>query len=180
MSDRVVCRPGGRSARIQASVYQAVGDLLHEVERTELTVPMIAARAGVTPSTLYRRWGDLTHLLADVSAQRMQPDQILPDSGDWRADLRAWTEQYAEEMSSMLGRQMLRDVISASVETGIANTCRVYVVQQIASICERGEDAPAAEQMIEQVVSPILYRILFDDRPADREFCGRLLERVLG
>ncbi|SRR5579859_630176 len=179
MSDRVVCRPGGRSARIQASVHQAVEDLLREVGRAELTVPMVAARAGVTPSTLYRRWGDLTHLLADVSAQRLQPDQALPDSGDWRADLRAWTEQYADEMSSKLGRQMLRDVISASVETGIANNCRAFVVQQIASICARGGDTLDAESVIEQVVSPILYRILFDDRPADRAFCGRLLDRVL-
>jgi len=33
--------------------------------------------------------------------------------------------------------------------------------------------------VLEQVVSPILYRILFDDRPADRDFCARLLDRVL-
>lgn len=175
MSDRVVCRPGGRSARIQTSVHQAVQDLVQEVGRAELTVPMIAARAGVTPSTLYRRWGDLTNLLADVSAQRLQPDQAPPDTGDWRADLRAWTEQYAEEMSSLPGRQMLRDVVS----TNAASSCRLYVKQQIATICERGEGAPDAEQVIEQVVSPILYRILFDDRPADRDFCARLLDRVV-
>jgi AcrR family transcriptional regulator len=140
---------------------------------------MIAARAKVTPSTLYRRWGDLTNLLADVSAQRLQPDQMPADSGDWQADLRAWTEQYADEMSSPLGRHMLRDVISATVESGIANNCRQYVTQQIAIICERGKDAPDAELVLEQVISPILYRILFDDRPADREFCAKLLERVL-
>ena len=179
MSDRVVCRPGGRSARIQASVHQAVQDLAQEVGRAELTVPMIAARAGVTPSTLYRRWGDLTNLLADVSAQRLRPDQTPPDSGDWRADLRAWTEQYADEMSSLPARQMLRDVISATVESGIATSCRQYVTQQIAAICERGEGAPDAEEVIELVVSPILYRILFDNLPADRDFCARLLNRVM-
>jgi len=179
MSDRVVCRPGGRSARIQASVHQAVLDLLREVARADLTVPMIAARAGVTPSTLYRRWGDLTTILADVAEHRLRPDQMPAGSGDWRADLQAWTEQYADEMSSLLGRQMLRDIVSASVESGIATSCRAYVTQQIQSICDRGgEAAPEPEQVIELVVSPILYRILFDDRPADREFCVKLLGRV--
>ncbi len=183
MSDRVICRPGGRSARIQSSVHQAVEDLLGEVGRADLTVPMIAARAGVTPSTLYRRWGDLTDLLADVAERRLRPDQTPADSGDWRADLRAWTEQYAEEMSSLPGRQMLRDVVSASVESGIATHCRQYVAQQIQSLCDRGtargEPPLDAELVMEQVVSPILYRILFDDRPADRDFCDKLLARVM-
>jgi len=179
MSDRVTCRPGGRSARIQASVHGAVNDLLQEVDRTDLTVPMIAARAGVTPSTLYRRWGDLKDLLADVAGHRMRADQAPPDTGDWRADLRAWTENYAEEMSSLPGRQMLRDVVSSSVESGVANKCCQYASQQIQLIVERGEQAPAIDRVIELVVAPLLYRILFDDRPVDQAYCAELLGRVL-
>ena len=52
-------RPGGRSARVQATVHQAVQLLLARMPREALTFPLIAAEAGVTPSTLYRRWGDL-------------------------------------------------------------------------------------------------------------------------
>ena len=183
MSDRVICRPGGRSARIQASVHEAVRDLLQEVGRAELTVPMIAQRAGVTPSTLYRRWGDLNDLLADVASQRMNPDQTPLDTGNLREDLRAWTEQYAEEMSSILGRQMMRDALSTSVESGVPAKCRQYVAQQIEVIrarsAMRGETPPEADRVIELVVAPLLYRILFDDRPADRTYCATLLKRVL-
>ena len=57
-------RPGGRSARVQESIHSAVRDLLEEQDRSTVTVPQIAARAGVTPSTIYRRWGDLAALLA--------------------------------------------------------------------------------------------------------------------
>ncbi len=67
-------RPGGRSARVQASVHAAVRDLLVEMSRAEITVPLIAARAGVTPSTIYRRWGDLQELLADVAWSALRPD----------------------------------------------------------------------------------------------------------
>ena len=59
-------RPGGRSARVQASVHAAVRALLAEMSRPEITVPLIAARAGVTPSTIYRRWGDLQELLGPL------------------------------------------------------------------------------------------------------------------
>ena len=44
-------RTGGRSARVQQSVHNAVRALLQEHDRACLTVPMVAARAGVTPST---------------------------------------------------------------------------------------------------------------------------------
>ena len=68
-------RPGGRSARVQEAVHRATRDLLATEGREALTVPLIATRAGVTPSTVYRRWGDLDELLADVSVEGVRPDR---------------------------------------------------------------------------------------------------------
>lgn len=58
-------RPGGRAARIQAAVQEAVDALKQEMPSSAITVPMVACRAGVTPSTIYRRWGDVSQLLAE-------------------------------------------------------------------------------------------------------------------
>src|SRR4051795_8551720 len=80
MSPRPMARPGGRSARVQESVHAAVRDLVGEVGRDALTVPMVATRAGVTPSTIYRRWGDLQELLSDVAVERLRPDAPPPTS----------------------------------------------------------------------------------------------------
>ncbi len=77
-------RPGGRSARVQESIHSAVRDLLQEQDRATLTVPQIAARAGVTPSTIYRRWGDLPALLADVAIARLRPDSEPANTGSLR------------------------------------------------------------------------------------------------
>lgn len=74
MSSSPVPRPGGRSARVQDAVHKATCQLLDEQGRASVTVPMIAARAGVTPSTIYRRWGDVVELLADVAIERLRPD----------------------------------------------------------------------------------------------------------
>jgi AcrR family transcriptional regulator len=112
MAVREGLRPGGRSARIQESVHRAVVALLAEMPRDDITVPMVAARAEVTPSTIYRRWGDLQTLLADVAVDRFYPDSDPEDTGSLRTDLEAWAQAYQEEMSSAPGRAMVRDVLA--------------------------------------------------------------------
>ncbi len=87
---REMVRQGGRSARIQEAVHLATQALLNEVGRSEINVPMIAERAGVTPSTVYRRWGDLTQLLADTAAERLRPIADSDDTGSLAGDLRAF------------------------------------------------------------------------------------------
>lgn len=100
MSRKPMTRPGGRSARVQESVHTAVRELEAESGRASLTVPLIAARAGVTPSTIYRRWGDLHELLSDVAVQRLRPEAPPEDRGNFKADLTTWAEQFLDEMSS--------------------------------------------------------------------------------
>lgn len=80
---REMIRQGGRSARIQAEVHNTVNRLLEALDRSAITVPMIAEQAGVTPSTIYRRWGDLSQLLADVAVARMRP---IAETGRYRID----------------------------------------------------------------------------------------------
>ncbi|SCB57574.1 transcriptional regulator, TetR family [Rhizobium aethiopicum] len=161
-------RPGGRSARVQASVHKAVRELLAEMNRAEVTIPLIAAKAGVTPSTIYRRWGDLQELLADVAVERLRPDMQPIDAGSGKADLEAWADQYAEEMSSGPGREMIRDVLAAQTGEN-ACKCAEYTRQQIAFIADRararGEIFPDVDAVMDQVVAPIIYRILFGDVP---------------
>lgn len=176
-------RPGGRSARVQASVHSAVRELLAELSRAEITVPLIAARAGVTPSTIYRRWGDLQELLADVAVERLRPDMDLVDTGSGAGDLEAWAEQYAEEMSSDPGREYVRDVLSAQ-SCDNANKCCSFTREQIEVIAarakERGEAFPDVDAVMDRVVAPIMYRILFGDTPTSarvRELVGHVFGR---
>ena len=109
---REMIRQGGRSARIQEAVHAATQALLNEVGRSAINVPMIAERAGVTPSTVYRRWGDLAQLLADAAAERLRPIADPDDTGSLAGDLRAFVLQYAEEMGSPVGRALMRDVLA--------------------------------------------------------------------
>ncbi|KUN81148.1 TetR family transcriptional regulator [Streptomyces bungoensis] len=176
-------RPGGRSARVQASVHAAVRELSAEVGRDALTVPMIAQRAGVTPSTVYRRWGDLQELLSDVAVEHLRPETEPADHGTLPADLSAWTEQFLEEMSSPAGRSYIRDALLGDPDGSNAGQCSAYAAEQIDLILnrahERGEETPDTETVIDRIVAPLLYRILFRPHELDAPYAHRLVRTLL-
>jgi AcrR family transcriptional regulator len=149
-------------------VHAAVHDLQAIGARSALTVPAIAARAGVTPSTIYRRWGDLNQLLADVAVEQLRPEAPPADMGSFDADLRAWLEQYTEEMSSAPGRAMLRDVLGTP-DFADAGRCMLFCSIQIDAIRDRamarGEEAVPTTLVIDKVLAPTMYRILFAPEP---------------
>jgi AcrR family transcriptional regulator len=157
---------------VQEAVHAAAGELINLHGRDSLTVPLIAARAGVTPSTIYLRWGDLAELLADVSVQRLRPDSEPADTGSVNGDLLAWAEQFHEEMSSEVGLAMIRDVLATGQfgsGTG-AWQCSVFTASQVELMLARGrvrgEAVPEADAMMDGFVAPLMYRLLFGPTPA--------------
>ncbi len=177
-------RPGGRSARVQESVHAAVRELLTEVGREALTVPMVAARAEVTPSTIYRRWGDLQELLSDVAVERLRPEAPPDDHGSLADDLAAWAEQFLDEMNSPPGRAYIRDALLGDPYGGNAGQCSAYAADQVDVILtralDRDERAPHVETVMDRVVAPMMYRILFRPGGLGADYARRLVTDLLG
>lgn len=183
MNTRTSLRPGGRSARVQAAVHRAVHNLLVETDRADLTVPMIALAAGVTPSTIYRRWGSLADLLSDVAIDRMRGDTAPAQTGSVLGDLHAWAEQYLDEMTSEVGLTMMHDILAGSPRASTRGQCAGLVAGQIQEIIDRGEGldqpAPQVEAFIDAVVAPIVYRALFGSAPPTRAQVRALVEKTV-
>jgi AcrR family transcriptional regulator len=158
-------RPGGRSARVQASVHRAAADLVRESGREQVTIPAVAARAGVNPTTIYRRWGDVARLLADVGVTELLATEPVPDTGALHEDLAIW----AEALLARIGRpekvEHLRHVVAALAAGEARGQCIADLRTQIAAILARaearGEPAPAAGQVMDHVVAPLYFRVLF-------------------
>ena len=184
-SDRVgvkePVRTGGRSARIQAAVHEAVKRLSATTRREALTVPQIACAAGVTPSTIYRRWGDLPALLADIALERLRPTGEPDDTGAVATDLRAFIEQYADEMSSPVGQAMMRDILAPSGERFPGQCCaftRNHLETIVVRARARGEEPFDIDEVIDHVIAPIAYHVLFSDRALTPAYCHALLARL--
>ncbi|MGW6982237.1 TetR/AcrR family transcriptional regulator [Streptomyces sp. NPDC054932] len=86
-------RTGGRSARVRTQVLESAGALLLEAGYDGLTVDAVAERAGVHRTTVYRRWGDVGRLLADVLDAASDDMWSPPDTGSLEDDLTALNQE---------------------------------------------------------------------------------------
>ncbi|KQX56178.1 MULTISPECIES: TetR/AcrR family transcriptional regulator [unclassified Streptomyces] len=89
-------RPGGRTARTRAAVRDAVLTGLSEHGYPALTVDYVAEHSGVHKTTLYRRWGSVEGLLADVLDLAGEDTWTPPDTGSLAGDLRALAHEVVD------------------------------------------------------------------------------------
>jgi AcrR family transcriptional regulator len=90
-ADHPDLKPGRRrNPRLRTEVVAAVLQLLEEVGFGQLTMTSVAQRAGISKSTLYRRWPSKTHLVLEAIATDLGPP--LQSVGDTAVDVRALVE----------------------------------------------------------------------------------------
>ena len=90
--------------------------------------------------------------------------------------------QYLEEISSEVGRTLLRDVLS-SADPLNAGQCAHCIEEQLEIMRERalarGESPPSCQTLMDYVIAPLVYRILFAAETPAYAFAQALLDRVL-
>ncbi|MEU3030154.1 TetR/AcrR family transcriptional regulator C-terminal ligand-binding domain-containing protein [Streptomyces incarnatus] len=173
-------RPGGRSARVQAAVHRAVTDLAGERDVTQLTIPVVAERAGVNPTTVYRRWGTLGALLAEVAALR-GTDAPPSSSGDLRTDLEAYAVRTLADLTRPGGIAFFRAEVSPDVDerrSGLRE-CLQRATAGLDMVLEasrgRGETPPPLERLLDQIVAPLYFRVVFSVPDTDETYARGLV-----
>src|SRR3954468_25112873 len=79
-----------RDPRRRQAILDAAVHLLAEVGYDRATVEAVAARAGVSKPTIYRRWpGGKAEIVADAIRAKRADGAVLPDTGSLRGDLLA-------------------------------------------------------------------------------------------
>ena len=101
-------RLGGRSARVQAAVFEATLALLQEQGYDALSFAAIAQRAGIHKTSLYRRWKTKEQLVLDAIDTRVKKEFPIPDTGTLRSDLIALVRYHADFLQSPVGQALLR------------------------------------------------------------------------
>jgi AcrR family transcriptional regulator len=182
----VSTRPGGRSARVRDAVHRATTELICERGADRLTIPAVAARAGVNPTTVYRRWGTVPALLADVAAERRDADAPPVPTGDLRDDLMAYAEWDLAHLSRPGGIAFFRAEVAANVDERRAglHECLRQVAESMDAILAAARaggasDLPSAEKIIDRVVAPLYFRVVFSIPGTDARFARGLVADFL-
>ena len=171
-------RPGGRTARVRAAVLQAVGDVLADRGLPGIELADIARRSGVGKTTVYRRWGSPTALVADLLIDMAAQAMPRAHTGSLLGDLEANARLVQRTLDDARQGRVFAALISAAA--GDPDTARAlerfYDVRVaewapcVDEAVERGElpegtDAPA---VIRAVSAPLYYHHLTRSEPIGR------------
>ena len=178
-----------RDPRRDEAIRDATLALLAEVGYDRMSVDAIAAAAGVSKPTIYRRWAGKQELVAD--AIRLHPHQQAPtaDTGSLRGDLLAAVRQFAEQQ--LESAQVAGGLASRLRESPqLAELIREHAVETVrgrfALVLERavarGElpaDPPVTPLFSDVAPSLIYARALMSLEPIDEALVTELVDRVL-
>ncbi|MCS0606278.1 TetR/AcrR family transcriptional regulator [Streptomyces sp. LP11] len=149
----------------------------------KITFPVIAERAGVNPTTLYRRWDNVNALLEEVAVAALTRDgESAPDTGSLEQDLTEWADIIARDITRPERVRYLRAMVAARAETvsncPVTETRRDQASEMVRRARERGETAPTASQILDHVIAPLYYHVVFALQ-VDPEYARRLVRDVL-
>lgn len=177
-------RPGGRSARVRAAVFEAAVEELAAVGYASFSVEGVARRAGVNKTTVYRRWRDRENLLLEAMLERGREQVPIPDTGSLRTDLLAY------------GKAIVAGVQTPEIEAGVRAVAsigdpdspitkashsfwgtRLDLASQIVDRAIARDEIPARVDprvVVEAIIAPIYFRLLLSRDTLDRRFLERL------
>ncbi|WP_340377470.1 TetR/AcrR family transcriptional regulator [Streptomyces sp. SS7] len=167
-----------RDAGRDRALLEATLAVLAESGYGGLTTGAVAARAGVSTATLYRRWSSKEELVLAAATTRTEDLVKQPDTGSLEGDLRALLRDKAASLTGESGRLMRaligeaahNDALAEALATGFLVPVRRRVEEAVGRAVARGEIPPVddPEMLGDLVVGPMLSHFLITPRLPER------------
>ncbi|MGW1987850.1 TetR/AcrR family transcriptional regulator C-terminal ligand-binding domain-containing protein [Streptomyces collinus] len=185
-ADPGTVRPGGRTARVRAAVLRAAGDAMAEGGFAHLDLADVARRAEVGKTTVYRRWGTVTGLVADLLTDMAEQSLPRTDHGSLLDDLKANARLVQRTLADPRQGALFKAVIAAATcDTRTAAALhRFYEIRVqewvpcVQQAVDRGELPGDTDphQVIRAVSAPLYYHLLTTSVPLDEATADRAAE----
>ena len=167
-----------RDASRDRALLEATLAVLTESGYRALTTAAVAARAGVSTATLYRRWPSKEVMVVDAAAAYAQELTTHTDTGTLEGDLRALLRNKAASLTGKEGGMLQTLIGEARHNTPLAEALtnklvlpmrrRLEEITQRAA--ERGEIPPVehADLLGDLVLGPMVSRFFLTPLPPDQ------------
>jgi AcrR family transcriptional regulator len=147
------------------------------------SVERVAARAGIAKTTIYRRWGGLDGLLADLMAGYAAREIPVPDQGDLGSDLRALARAVVASLRDPAIGAAFASIVAAAVRDPAARGVLATLIAGrtaamgtiVGRAAGRGE-VPAgtdAAAVIQTVTAQLYYRLFIAGEPPSPDVADR-------
>ncbi|GHJ40107.1 transcriptional regulator [Streptomyces sp. TS71-3] len=162
---------------MRAAVLRAAGDALAEHGLARLDLADVARRAEVGKTTVYRRWGTVQGLVADLLKEMAEEPLPRTETGSLLGDLTANAELVVRTLTDPRQGPLFKAVIAAATtDPGTAEALHRFYETRVAEwapcvrqAVERGE-LPAGtdpHEVVPAVSAPLYYRLLTSAVPLD-------------
>ena len=185
-------RPPGRprSERAHQAILDAANELLEERGFVDLTIDEVAQRAGVSKTTIYRRWPTKGTLVFEAFSADFLARVHRPDTGSLRgdllADLRTWIRV---NKGTVKGRTLVGLIAEVQRDPELAEIWREGVIAPVRAqhrtiverAIERGEVPPDTDPdvILDLVFGAAYHRLLQSHLPLNDRFAQAVVDTVV-
>ncbi len=180
--------PIGRGESARERVLRAALAVLADEGLPGFTIEAVAARAGASKATVYRRWASRAALLVDAMEIAFEPIQA-PTTGELRGDLIALLAGLESLLTGQPFPRLMaaaidfaeRDPTFARLHQQLTERRRELVRRVLARARERGEIPAGAdlELAVDLLAGPAFYRRFIAHRPFPRGYAAAVVDHVL-
>ena len=181
-----------RNPALDHQIIAATMRLLGEFGYAEMSMDAIAAAAGVTKPTIYRRWPTKAVLVADALQRRHSAMTTSGDAHDLRGSLRDDLlamvlddhRSLAAESGMILGVAFSArsdDDLHEALHGRFDQDIRARLDAVLDRAVARGEQAPGAidRQFVLRTISSVLMGVMFESAPGGTRFLTRVVDDLL-
>lgn len=176
-----------RDASLDLAFRRATLEILAEAGYDHLTMDAVAARAGASKATVYRRWANKAELVMDALAQPVNVVEI-PDTGSVVGDFEALIDGWGDGGDQEFRTRLFSGLIPALLQlpelrvafkkvVGGSEVVRVVLERGV----KRGEIArPKDPDLIGSLFPALsLYRLVMFDERSDAQFARTVLHDLI-
>ncbi|MGW4566849.1 TetR/AcrR family transcriptional regulator C-terminal ligand-binding domain-containing protein [Streptomyces sp. NPDC004561] len=178
------------AAAVRADALEAAGALLLEAGMGAFTIEAVAAKAGISKTTIYKWWPSKGALALDGYFHAVEQALSFPDSGDIEADLGAQLRAFVHVVTrtpagrviaELIGQAQTDPDLAAVLLTQYSGPRRALAVEAMRRAQERGQLRAEAdpEVLVDQLWGACYHRLLLSDLPVTEEFTANLITNLL-
>lgn len=178
-------RPGGRTEKNRQAVAAAVLELLGQ-GYTDLNPAVVAKQAGVSVSTIYRRWPEHSDLVREALTLHSRCLKI-PDTGAFETDIQALARSLSRFFANPIEIAMFKTMASCD-DPSFAELQIEHAQEQLVGLplpferaIESGElsDETDIPTLLDMLIGPMIMRTVVTRHKLTASYVGKLAEAVI-
>jgi AcrR family transcriptional regulator len=178
------------TAKVRADVLAAAGAVLLEEGMAGFTIEGVAARAGVSKTTIYKWWASKGALALDGYFHAVEDTLAFPDTGDIAADLLTQLRAFIDLVGNTRAGRVIAELVGAAqTDPALADALhrlysgprRALAVEAMERAKTRGQlrEGVDLEVVVDQLWGGCYHRLLVTGLPLDDSFAADLVSNLM-